>query len=156
MAAMAATCFHAATAPNAVAFPTAAASSPSRTPTVSLSLSSRAAFANGFTLSSSLRARFVSNGVYGAGRGSLLRVVRADAAGASKSAPKSGPSTFKVAVLGAAGGIGQPLSLLVKMSPLVSELRLYDIANVKGVAADLSHCNTPAQVTVVFCGTICR
>jgi len=28
----------------------------------------------------------------------------------------------------------------------VSELHLYDIANVKGVAADLSHCNTPAQV----------
>ncbi|WOL09406.1 hypothetical protein Cni_G18159 [Canna indica] len=53
---------------------------------------------------------------------------------------------FKVAVLGAAGGIGQPLSLLIKMSPLVSALHLYDIANVKGVAADLSHCNTPAQV----------
>ncbi|KAH0637388.1 hypothetical protein KY289_037303 [Solanum tuberosum] len=32
------------------------------------------------------------------------------------------------------------------MSPLVSSLHLYDIANVKGVAADLSHCNTPAQV----------
>lgn len=72
--------------------------------------------------------------------------VRADASGAA--APKSGSSTFKVAVLGAAGGIGQPLSLLIKMSPLVSDLRLYDIANVKGVAADLSHCNTPAQVTI--------
>ncbi|KAJ0988296.1 hypothetical protein J5N97_006652 [Dioscorea zingiberensis] len=55
-------------------------------------------------------------------------------------------STFKVAVLGAAGGIGQPLALLIKMSPLVSALHLYDIANVKGVAADLSHCNTPSQV----------
>ncbi|XP_020090341.1 malate dehydrogenase, chloroplastic [Ananas comosus] len=55
-------------------------------------------------------------------------------------------STFKVAILGAAGGIGQPLALLVKMSPLVSALHLYDIANVKGVAADLSHCNTPSQV----------
>eukprot|EP01018_Ginkgo_biloba_P005292 Gb_32824 [translate_table: standard] len=55
-------------------------------------------------------------------------------------------STFKVAVLGAAGGIGQPLSLLIKMSPLVSGLHLYDIANVRGVIADLSHCNTPAQV----------
>jgi malate dehydrogenase len=51
-----------------------------------------------------------------------------------------------VAVLGAAGGIGQPLALLIKMSPLVSALHLYDIANVKGVAADLSHCNTPSQV----------
>ncbi|KAI3429911.1 malate dehydrogenase [Psidium guajava] len=55
-------------------------------------------------------------------------------------------ASFKVAILGAAGGIGQPLSLLIKMSPLVSALHLYDIANVKGVAADLSHCNTPPQV----------
>ncbi|KAG6529402.1 malate dehydrogenase, chloroplastic-like [Zingiber officinale] len=55
-------------------------------------------------------------------------------------------ASFKVAVLGAGGGIGQPLGLLIKMSPLVSELHLYDIANVKGVAADLSHCNTPSQV----------
>ncbi|CAI9092991.1 OLC1v1028385C1 [Oldenlandia corymbosa var. corymbosa] len=56
-------------------------------------------------------------------------------------------ASYKVAVLGAAGGIGQPLALLIKMSPLVSALNLYDIANVKGVAADLSHCNTPAQVS---------
>nr|QKY65064.1 plastidic NAD-dependent malate dehydrogenase transcript variant 1 [Passiflora oerstedii] len=55
-------------------------------------------------------------------------------------------AAYKVAILGAAGGIGQPLSLLVKMSPLVSDLHLYDIANVKGVAADLSHCNTPSRV----------
>ncbi|OIW19629.1 hypothetical protein TanjilG_18439 [Lupinus angustifolius] len=55
-------------------------------------------------------------------------------------------ASFKVAVLGAAGGIGQSLALLIKMSPLVSDLHLYDIANVKGVAADLSHCNTPSHV----------
>jgi len=52
----------------------------------------------------------------------------------------------KVAVLGAAGGIGQPLSLLMKMNRMVTELALYDIANVAGVAADLSHCNTPVKV----------
>ncbi|XP_047964310.1 malate dehydrogenase, chloroplastic-like [Salvia hispanica] len=56
-------------------------------------------------------------------------------------------ASYKVAVLGAAGGIGQPLALLIKMSPLVSALNLYDIANVKGVAADLSHCNTPSCVS---------
>ncbi|GAB4845472.1 hypothetical protein Ancab_038880 [Ancistrocladus abbreviatus] len=61
-------------------------------------------------------------------------------------------ASYKVAILGAAGGIGQPLSLLVKMSPLVSALHLYDMANVKGVAADLSHCNTPSQV-LGFTGT---
>lgn len=53
----------------------------------------------------------------------------------------------KVAVLGAAGGIGQPLSLLLKNSPLVSELSLYDIVHCPGVAADLSHISTPAKVT---------
>jgi len=30
-------------------------------------------------------------------------------------------------VLGAAGGIGQPLSLLLKLNPRVSQLALYDI-----------------------------
>lgn len=33
----------------------------------------------------------------------------------------------KVAVLGASGGIGQPLSLLMKLNPRVTELALYDI-----------------------------
>ncbi|KAJ3102945.1 malate DEHYDROGENASE, NAD-dependent [Phlyctochytrium planicorne] len=52
----------------------------------------------------------------------------------------------KVAVLGAAGGIGQPLSLLLKANPLISDLQLYDIVNTPGVAADLSHINSPAAV----------
>lgn len=54
----------------------------------------------------------------------------------------------KVTVAGAAGGIGQPLSLLLKLNTNVSELALFDIVNAKGVAADLSHINTPAKVTV--------
>jgi len=53
----------------------------------------------------------------------------------------------KVAVLGAAGGIGQPLALLLKMNKLVTELALYDVANTAGIAKDLSHCNTPVKVT---------
>lgn len=53
----------------------------------------------------------------------------------------------KVAVLGASGGIGQPLSLLLKASPVISHLALYDVANTAGVAADLSHINTKARVT---------
>ncbi|THV03451.1 malate dehydrogenase [Dendrothele bispora CBS 962.96] len=52
----------------------------------------------------------------------------------------------KAVVLGAAGGIGQPLSLLLKCNPLVTELGLYDIINTPGVAADLSHIATPAKV----------
>jgi hypothetical protein len=52
----------------------------------------------------------------------------------------------KVALVGAAGLVGQPLSLLLKMHPLISELALFDIANVAGVGKDLSHCNTPIKV----------
>lgn len=53
----------------------------------------------------------------------------------------------KVALLGAAGGIGQPLALLLKQSPLVTHLALYDIAHTPGVAADVSHIDTRAKVT---------
>ncbi|KAG6876887.1 hypothetical protein C0992_011451 [Termitomyces sp. T32_za158] len=52
----------------------------------------------------------------------------------------------KAVVLGAAGGIGQPLSLLLKANPLVTELGLFDIVNTPGVAADLSHISTPSKV----------
>lgn len=51
-----------------------------------------------------------------------------------------------MAVAGASGGIGQPLSLLLKINPLVSELSLYDIVHTPGVAADLSHIETVAKV----------
>ncbi|CAN6341167.1 unnamed protein product [Urochloa humidicola] len=50
----------------------------------------------------------------------------------------------KVAILGAAGGIGQPLALLMKINPLVTSLSLFDIAGTPGVAADVSHINSPA------------
>nr|WRH23621.1 malate dehydrogenase [Naematelia aurantialba] len=53
----------------------------------------------------------------------------------------------KAVVCGAAGGIGQPLSLLLKLNPLITELALYDVVNAIGVATDLSHIATPAQVT---------
>ncbi|KAN0059645.1 hypothetical protein ACQY0O_008215 [Thecaphora frezii] len=53
----------------------------------------------------------------------------------------------KATVIGAAGGIGQPLSLLLKQSTLITELALYDVVNAPGVAADISHINTPAVVS---------
>ena len=55
---------------------------------------------------------------------------------------------MKVAVLGAAGGIGQALSLLLKLQlPAGSELSLYDIADVTpGVAKDLSHIPTAVKI----------
>ncbi|MCG8419111.1 MAG: malate dehydrogenase [Proteobacteria bacterium] len=56
---------------------------------------------------------------------------------------------MKVCVLGAAGGIGQPLSLLLKLQlPAGSELALYDVAPfTPGVAVDLSHIPTDVSVT---------
>uniref|UniRef100_A0A915DGD9 Malate dehydrogenase n=1 Tax=Ditylenchus dipsaci TaxID=166011 RepID=A0A915DGD9_9BILA len=44
----------------------------------------------------------------------------------------------KVALIGAAGGIGQPLALLLKGNKLIANLALYDIVGTAGVAADLS------------------
>ena len=81
---------------------------------------------------------------------------------------------FKVAVLGASGGIGQPLALLMKLESQVTELSLFDVVRTpgrcrrcdgvavsscipsvliisvsvpQGVAADISHCCTKAKVT---------
>lgn len=48
----------------------------------------------------------------------------------------------KVCVLGAFGGIGQPLSLLLKINPYIDELSLYDLADCHGIGTDLSHINT--------------
>jgi malate dehydrogenase len=60
----------------------------------------------------------------------------------------TGKPALKVAVLGAAGGIGQPLSLLLKQNPRgFNQLSLYDIVNTPGVAADLSHIPTAVKVT---------
>lgn len=59
----------------------------------------------------------------------------------------TGQTNYKVAVCGAAGGIGQPLSLLLKINPLVTQLALYDVANTIGVAADLSHISSHSTAT---------
>lgn len=59
---------------------------------------------------------------------------------------KGGSVGFKVAILGAAGGIGQPLAMLMKMNPLVSVLHLYDVVNTPGVTSDISHMDTGAVV----------
>lgn len=47
----------------------------------------------------------------------------------SRSDHPLGPSRFAVA-----GGIGQPLSLLLKLNPIVTELSLYDVVNAPGVS----------------------
>merc|ERR1719211_194588 len=59
----------------------------------------------------------------------------------------SNVSNNKVAVMGASGGIGQPLSMLLKLNPAVTKLNLYDIVHTPGVASDLSHCETASTST---------
>lgn len=52
---------------------------------------------------------------------------------------KGGAPGFKVTILGAAGGIAQPLAMLMKMNPLVLVLYLYDVVNTHDVTAYISH-----------------
>jgi len=60
---------------------------------------------------------------------------------------------FKVVVVGGAGGIGQPLSLLMATNPLVRELGVIDLniamVPAAGVAADLSHLEGKCKVSSV-------
>lgn len=60
------------------------------------------------------------------------------------------PGSFKVCVVGGAGGIGQPLSMLMAMDPNVAELCVYDLTvsmvPAAGVAADISHINKKCKV----------
>jgi len=68
----------------------------------------------------------------------------------AKSKPRvAGP--FKVCVCGGAGGIGQPLSMLMATDPNVKELCVFDLSVAMvppaGVAADLSHLEKPVKVT---------
>mmetsp|Transcript_46391 Transcript_46391/g.93627 ORF Transcript_46391/g.93627 Transcript_46391/m.93627 type:complete len:331 (-) Transcript_46391:177-1169(-) len=60
------------------------------------------------------------------------------------------PGNFKVCVCGGAGGIGQPLSMLMSMDDNVAELAIYDLTLApvppEGVAADLSHIERKCKV----------
>lgn len=53
----------------------------------------------------------------------------------------------QVTVVGAAGGIGQPMSLLLKLSGKIEHLSLFDIVNTPGVAADISHCDSKGKAS---------
>ncbi|KAF4672148.1 hypothetical protein FOL47_000866 [Perkinsus chesapeaki] len=62
----------------------------------------------------------------------------------------SSTTGMKVTLVGASGAIGMPLSLLLKMNTMITDLALYDVKQarvpVAGVAADDSHINSPAKV----------
>jgi len=79
--------------------------------------------------------------------GSLVRSTASAAIKGVRTFASSGQNNVKVAVLGGAGGIGQPLALLLKHSPMISELGVFDLApSTPGVAKDLSHIETLGQV----------
>mmetsp|Transcript_12206 Transcript_12206/g.18257 ORF Transcript_12206/g.18257 Transcript_12206/m.18257 type:complete len:345 (-) Transcript_12206:63-1097(-) len=83
----------------------------------------------------------------------MLSVVKSGFSKIGKNAARSFSNSSKlgskVAVIGAAGGIGQPMSLLLKIhgNVMIEHLALYDLVGTPGVAADLSHCSTNAKVT---------
>jgi len=80
--------------------------------------------------------------------GSVLRSTATVGASCLRHFSTTGGNQMRVAVLGAGGGIGQPLALLLKHSPLITELACYDVAPfTPGVAKDLSHIETSAQVS---------
>jgi malate dehydrogenase len=68
----------------------------------------------------------------------------------AKAKAKRTVGDFKVCVCGGAGGIGQPLCLLMAMDPNVKELCVFDLnvamVPAAGVAADLSHLEKKAAV----------
>lgn len=61
------------------------------------------------------------------------------------------PGNYKVCVCGGAGGIGQPLCMLMALNEHVSELCVFDLdiamVPAEGVAADLSHLEKRCKVT---------
>lgn len=69
---------------------------------------------------------------------------------ATRSFANKAPSSMgrlKVALLGAAGRTGQPLAMLLKNSPQIDELLLYDIVNTKSLSVELSQIDTRCSVT---------
>jgi malate dehydrogenase len=80
----------------------------------------------------------------------LARATLHSARASSRAFSTSPARLTKVAVLGAGGGIGQPLSLLLKADPLVSSLSLYDIRGAPGVAADVGHVDTQSEVGMEY------
>jgi malate dehydrogenase len=59
----------------------------------------------------------------------------------------SAQTNAKVCVVGGAGGIGQPMSMLLKMDPNVSHVSVFDMVGAPGVAADLGHIDTAASAS---------
>jgi len=76
----------------------------------------------------------------------MLSSLRTTAVRTSSACLQQQARGFKCSVLGAAGGIGQPLALLMSINPRVTALTCYDVAPITpGVACDLSHINSDSS-----------
>lgn len=54
---------------------------------------------------------------------------------------------FRVTILGSAGAVGQSLGVILKYSPDITAINLYDVCKVNcGVATDLSHIETLSSI----------
>mmetsp|Transcript_75601 Transcript_75601/g.136329 ORF Transcript_75601/g.136329 Transcript_75601/m.136329 type:complete len:355 (-) Transcript_75601:187-1251(-) len=80
----------------------------------------------------------------------MLRVSSAPLCFAGKACFASKAAQFKVCVSGGAGGIGQPLAMLMAMNERVKEVSVQDVSMAMvppaGVAADLGHMEFPSKV----------
>jgi malate dehydrogenase len=76
-----------------------------------------------------------------------VKAARALAQQGGRCLSTSAVNNAKVCVVGGAGGIGQPMSMLLKMDPNVSHVSVFDLVGAPGVAADLSHIDSPASVS---------
>mmetsp|Transcript_18097 Transcript_18097/g.36448 ORF Transcript_18097/g.36448 Transcript_18097/m.36448 type:complete len:352 (+) Transcript_18097:116-1171(+) len=85
--------------------------------------------------------------MFAARTATVTALKRVASATTSRAFTASAASAAKVAVLGATGGIGQPLAMLCKLSSEVDELACYDVVGTPGVAADLSHIPTKAKTS---------
>jgi len=76
--------------------------------------------------------------------------VKAKAKAKAESKEVKSAGNFKVCVCGGAGGIGQPLSMLMALDPNVKELCIFDLSVAMvppaGVAADLGHLERKSDV----------
>ncbi|EFA10587.1 malate dehydrogenase, mitochondrial [Tribolium castaneum] len=62
----------------------------------------------------------------------------------------SSSTTMKVTILGAGGNTGKSVSLMLKQSPFIDELCLYDTQSLEGFANDLNYVDTKCRVTSFF------
>ncbi|XP_044271068.1 malate dehydrogenase, mitochondrial-like [Tribolium madens] len=62
----------------------------------------------------------------------------------------SSSTTMKVTILGAAGNTGKSMSLMLKQSPFIDELCLYDTQSLEGFTNDLNYVDTKCRVTSYF------